>query len=96
MSVALGAVAKVAPKEKTGIALGLVTAIGSFGQFMMLPFSQVLLSNFGWQLAYVMLAICIAFVTVFSFGLRVPKGQRTSSSRACRYNYCEASSINCF
>jgi len=79
MSVALGAVAKVAPKEKTGIALGLVTAIGSFGQFMMLPFSQVLLSNFGWQLAYVVLAICIAFVTIFSFGLRVPKGQRTSS-----------------
>ena len=80
MSVALGAVAKVAPKEKTGIALGLVTAIGSFGQFMMLPFSQALLSNFGWQLAYVVLAICIAFVTVFSFGLRVPKGQRTSSA----------------
>ena len=80
MSVALGAVAKVAPKEKTGVALGLVTAIGSFGQFMMLPFSQTLLSNFGWQISYVVLAICIAFATIFSFGLRVPKGQRTSSA----------------
>ncbi len=80
MSVALGAVAKVAPKEKTGIALGLVTAIGSFGQFMMLPFSQILLSNFGWQVAYVILAICIAFVTFFSFGLRMQKGQRSSSA----------------
>ena len=78
MSVALGAVAKVAPKEKIGIALGLVTAIGSFGQFMMLPFSQNLLTNFGWQLAYIVLAICIAIVTIFSFGLRVPKGERAS------------------
>ena len=79
MSVALGAVAKVAPKEKIGIALGLVTAIGSFGQFMMLPFSQNLLTNFGWQLAYIVLAVCIAVVTIFSFGLRVPKGERASS-----------------
>ena len=80
MSVALGAVAKVAPKEKTGIALGLVTAIGSFGQFMMLPFSQALLSNFGWQIAYIVLAGCVAVVTIFSLGLRVPKGQRASTA----------------
>ena len=80
MSVALGAVAKVAPKEKTGIALGLVTAIGSFGQFMMLPFSQTLLSNFGWQIAYIALAACVAVVTIFSLGLRVPKNQRTSTA----------------
>ena len=80
MSVALGAVAKVAPKEKTGVALGLVTAIGSFGQFMMLPFSQTLLSNFGWQFAYIVLAICIGLVTFFSFGLRVPKEQYASST----------------
>ncbi len=79
MSVALGAVAKAAPKEKIGIALGLVTAIGSFGQFMMLPFSQNLLTNFGWQLAYIVLAICIAIVTIFSFGLRIPEAERTSS-----------------
>ena len=80
MSVALGAVAKVAPKEKTGVALGLVTAIGSFGQFMMLPFSQTLLSNFGWQIAYIALAACVAVVTIFSLGLRVPKNQRTSTA----------------
>ena len=80
MSVALGAVAKVAPKEKTGVALGLVTAIGSFGQFMMLPFSQTLLSNFGWQIAYIALAACVAVVTIFSLGLRVPKDQRTSTA----------------
>ena len=80
MSIALGAVAKVAPKEKIGVALGLVTAISSFGQFMMLPFSQSLLSTFGWQVAYVMLAICVAVVTFFSFGLRAPKGQHPSST----------------
>jgi len=79
MSVALGAVAKVAPKEKMGIALGLVTAIGSFGQFIMLPFSQTLLSNFGWQITYVVLAACVAAVTVFSLGLRIPKEQQAST-----------------
>ena len=79
MSVALGAVAKVAPKEKMGIALGLVTAIGSFGQFIMLPFSQTLLSNFGWQIAYVVLAACVAAVTLFSLGLRIPKEQQAST-----------------
>ena len=46
---------------------------------MMLPFSQALLSNFGWQIAYMALATCVAVVTIFSLGLRIPKGQRAST-----------------
>jgi len=43
-----GSVARAVPPEKRTLALGLVTASGSFGMFAMVPTSQALIADFGW------------------------------------------------
>ena len=54
--VVMGVVGRASPPEKRSAALGLVGAGGSFGQFVMLPFGQGLISHFGWLNALLVLA----------------------------------------
>lgn len=61
--VVLGVVARAFPPEKRSLAVGLAGACGSFGQFAMLPWGHVLISNFGWLMALTVLA-AMAFLTI--------------------------------
>jgi predicted MFS family arabinose efflux permease len=54
--VVMGVVGRTAPPEKRSVALGLVGAGGSFGQFAMLPYAQSLISHAGWLSALLVLA----------------------------------------
>ncbi len=54
--VVMGVVAKLAPPEKRSVALGIVGAGGSFGQFAMVPYGQALISGLGWYAALFVLA----------------------------------------
>ncbi len=56
ISIALGAVARATSPEKRSLALGLVTSIGSFGQFAVLPITQFFIDGFGWQIALMLLS----------------------------------------
>ena len=56
ISIALGAVARATSPEKQSLALGLVTSIGSFGQFAVLPITQFFIDGFGWQIALMLLS----------------------------------------
>lgn len=47
--VVLGAVGRIVPPERRGLAFGIVTAGGSFGQFLVVPFSQSLIGGIGWR-----------------------------------------------
>ncbi|KAA0969721.1 MFS transporter [Aureimonas fodinaquatilis] len=47
--VILGAVGRAVPAEKRGMAIGITTAGGSFGQFLLVPITQGLISEFGWR-----------------------------------------------
>src|SRR5690606_24296106 len=55
--VVLGVVARVVAPEKRSMALGLVAAGGSLGQFVMLPVGQGLIDGFEWQGALIALAL---------------------------------------
>ena len=55
-AVVLGAVSRVAPPEQRSRAMGIATAIGSFGQFVMLPGSLTLIGWLGWSAALIVLA----------------------------------------
>jgi predicted MFS family arabinose efflux permease len=55
-SVVAGVLGRKFPPEKRSMALGISAAAGSFGQFAMLPATQWLLSNVGWQGALIALA----------------------------------------
>lgn len=55
--VVMGVVGRAFPPEKRSMALGIVGAGGSFGQFIMLPYGQALISQFGWFSALLVLAV---------------------------------------
>ena len=65
-AVVLGAVSRsVAPGERSR-AMGIATAIGSFGQFVMLPGSLSLIGGLGWSAALVALAAVAASMGALS------------------------------
>lgn len=68
-SLVLSAVARAAPPERLSLALGLVSAGGSFGQFAMPLFAQGLISGFDWFVALLVLAGCAAVMVPCAFGL---------------------------
>ena len=72
ISVAIGAVARAAPPEKRSLAMGLVTSFGSFGQFALVPPTQILIVTGGWQFALMMLSVIMASMVAVAMGLRAP------------------------
>jgi len=56
-SVVLGAIGRAAPPEKRSIALGIITAGGSFGQFAVVPYAHILIEAFDWRMALTALAL---------------------------------------
>ena len=72
ISIAVGAVARAAPPEKRSLAMGLVTSFGSFGQFALVPVTQIFMSEHGWQFALVMLSAISASMVAVALGLRTP------------------------
>ena len=71
-SVLLSAVGRAAPPEKRSLAMGIASAAGSFGQFIMLPSTLLLLQNFGWSAALVVSAILIAMIIPLAWMLKAP------------------------
>jgi MFS family permease len=59
-AVVLGAVSRAVPPEARSRAMGVATAIGSFGQFVMLPGSLSLIGWLGWSGALIALAAVCA------------------------------------
>lgn len=64
--IMLPTIAKVVPPEKRGWAMGLGTAAGSFGQFLVVPTIQVLVDGIGWFYALqamaasaLLMALCV-------------------------------------
>ncbi len=67
--IVLGAVGRVVPAERRGLAFGIVTAGGSLGQFLVVPAAQILLSDLGYRLALIVLAGMIAVCAVLAIGV---------------------------
>ena len=70
MSVALGAVSRAAPDAKRSLALGIVTSLGSFGQFALVPITQLLILDFGWQAAMLTMSTIAASMIAIGYGLK--------------------------
>jgi MFS family permease len=61
-STVAGVLGRRFPAEKRSMALGISAAAGSFGQFAVLPLTQVLLTSLGWYGALVVLAAIAALM----------------------------------
>jgi MFS family permease len=68
-SIVYGAIGRAFPAEKRTAALGVAGAAGSFGQFLMLPYGQMLISAMGWQTALVILALTVLLIAPLSAAL---------------------------
>ena len=69
-SVVYGILGRNVPAEKRVWAMGITAAAGSFGQFLMIPAEQGLLSAFGTQDALLMLALMASLMIPTAFMLR--------------------------
>lgn len=63
---------KLMPPDWRGLAFGLGTAAGSFGQFLFSPLAVGFIAWFGWQNALVALGIVALAILPFAFGVRTP------------------------
>ncbi len=69
-AVVLAAIGRMAPPEKRSMALGVATAMGSVGQFFLVPAAQRLIDTAGWETAAVALAGVILVMLAFAPALR--------------------------
>jgi predicted MFS family arabinose efflux permease len=87
-SLALAAVARSVPPEKRSLMLGLASAGGSAGQFLLLPGSQGLIDAFGWQNALLVLGLLALLILPLSTVLvgkpRAVAGHQQSLGQALR------------
>jgi MFS family permease len=68
-SIVYGVIGRAFPVEKRSVALGLAGAAGSFGQFVMLPYGQTLITHIGWHNAMLTLALTILLILPLSAAL---------------------------
>lgn len=81
-TVALAAIAHMVPPEKRSWALGIGTAAGSMGQFLMVPLGQAFIAAYGWAFALILLSLfALAIVPLASvLAGRAPEGTGVQQS----------------
>lgn len=67
--VILGVIGRAYPPERRSFALGVATAGGSFGQFVMLPLTQWLIASMGWKGALYALAAVVLVIVPLAVSL---------------------------
>jgi len=81
-AVIYGVIGRNVVPEKRTWAMGVAAAAGSFGQFLMVPVENGLISHFGWQEALFILGCAVLAIVPLAFGLREPKHEATAASAA--------------
>ena len=69
-AVVLGAVGRLVTDKQRNVALALASAGGSFGQFIMIPISQGLLSSYGWQTTLILFGILALLMAPLAIAVR--------------------------
>ncbi len=68
--VILGAVGRMVDEKRRSLALGIVSAGGSLGQFVMVPGTQALLSGIGWSDTFLVLAAGSCLIVVLAMAMK--------------------------
>ena len=81
-AVIYGVIARNVAPEKRSWAMGVAAAAGSFGQFLMVPVENWLISAWGWENALFVLACLALAIMPLAFGLREPKQAPTGHQQS--------------
>jgi MFS family permease len=96
-SIVYGVIGRHTAPEKRTMALGVASAVASFGQFAMLPGAQTLISASGWAFALVVLAAAAFLMAPFSFALmESPHAAQTGPRQTIAEALAEASAQKSF
>ena len=87
-SIVFGVVGRAFPPEKRTLALGIVGSAGSFGQFVMLPYGQILINHIGWHNALLICAATIMLILPLSAAL--VENRKTQATELHRQSISEA------
>src|SRR5262249_38244780 len=87
-SIVFGVVGRAFPPEKRTMALGIASSAGSFGQFLMLPYGQTLISHLGWHYALLICAGTLLVIMPLSSALAEDRNALRAS--AARQSVSEA------
>ena len=79
-SIVYGVIARAFPPEKRMLALGIAGSAGSFGQFVMLPFGQILINHIGWHYALLTLAVTVLLILPLSAALAEDKKTQAATT----------------
>lgn len=80
--IILAVIGRTVAPERRSLYMGIATAAGSFGQFLLLPLTQFLISKFGWHNALFALAAIAALIIPLTLALasRPDAGVQSSQS----------------
>ena len=76
-----GVIGRAFPAEKRTVVLGIAGAAGSFGQFLMLPYGQTLITRFGWHYALLICAATLLLILPLSTALSESGGRAAETSK---------------
>ena len=76
-----GVIGRAFPAEKRTVVLGIAGAAGSFGQFLMLPYGQTMITHLGWQNALFVCAATLLLIVPLAAALREGGGARVETSK---------------
>ena len=76
----IGAVGRMVPPEKRSLALGILTAGGSVGQFVMVPYTQALIAGLDWSGAFVAMGATALAMLPLLWVLRAVPGSAQPSA----------------
>lgn len=69
-AVVLASVGRMATPERRALALGIITAMGSVGQFVLIPLARVLLDRTDWRTVLVIFAVIAGSILLFTRPVR--------------------------
>jgi MFS family permease len=78
-SIVFGVIGRAFPAEKRSTALGIAGAAGSLGQFVMLPFGQMLINHIGWHYALMTLALTVLVIAPLSAAMVEDRASQPAS-----------------
>ena len=82
--VVFGVISRSLPAQKRSWAMGVAMAVGSLGQFVFLPGSNLLISSGGWSSALLVLAALSLVMLPLSFALMEPKKEQPQTALPLR------------
>jgi MFS family permease len=81
-NIVLAAFGKLLKPEWRGLALGLGTGAGSFGQFLFAPFGVAMIDGYGWQAALLVFAGLLLLAVPLAFALSTPPATGSAETGA--------------